>query len=182
MAKKIIKVIGSETRYNQDNYFLTVVVGDTIIKNLYCYNGEIVKDSLRPSQKRILEALKPQEKEILDTQVWQITNCMSGLTTPDDIKNSHNIFDMLYYNNLLKGVKFTSFNNKKLLCTIYNSAGDIEVDVYYQPLKTNSYKYWLVDDNKGSFAIETKIPLSKKIIRDFVSDDYQNYDLKILDF
>lgn len=179
---KIIKVIGYETRYTNDNYFLTVVVGNTIITNLYCYNGEIVGDSLRPQQKRVLEALKPQERELLDTQVWQITNALSGLTTPDNIKESHNIFDMLYYNNLLQGVKFTSFNNKKLLCTIYDSAGEIEVDVYSQHLKTNQYKYWLVDDNKGSFAIETKIPLSKKIIKDFVSYDYQNYDLKILDF
>ena len=182
MAKSIIKVIGYETRYSQDNYYLTVVVKNNIITNLYCYNGEIVGDSLRPQQKRILEALKPQERKLLDTQVWQVTNNMSGLTTPDNIKESYNILDMLYYNNLLKGVEFTSFSNKKLLCTIYNSAGDIEVDVYFQTLKTNQYKYWLVDDVKGSFAIETKIPLSKKIIRDFVSYDYQNYDLKILDF
>ena len=56
MAKKIIKVVGYENRYTNDNYFLTVVVGDTIITNLYCYNGEIVGDSLRPQQKRILEA------------------------------------------------------------------------------------------------------------------------------
>lgn len=182
MAKSIIKVIGYETRYSQDNYYLTVVVKNNIITNLYCYNGEIVGDSLRPQQKRILEALKPQERKLLDTQVWQVTNFMSGLTTPNNIKESYNIFDMLYYNNLLKGVNFTSFSHKKLLCTIYNSAGDIEVDVYFQALKTNQYKYWLVDDVKGSFAIETKIPLSKKIIRDFVSYDYQNYDLKILDF
>ena len=182
MAKSIIKVIGYETRYSQDNYYLTVVVKNNIITNLYCYNGVIVEDSLRPSQKRILEALKPQERKLLDTQVWQVTNFMSGLTTPDNIKNSHNIFDMLYYNNLLKGVEFTSFSKKKLLCTIYNSAGDIEVDVYFQSLKTNQYKYWLVDDVKGSFAIETKIPLSKKVIKSFVAFDYQNYDLKILDF
>lgn len=182
MRKTIIKVIGYETRYSQDNYFLTVVVGNTIITNLYCYNGAIVEDSLRPQQKRVLEGLKPQDKEMLNAQIWSITNNMSGLTTPDNIKHSNNIFDMLYYNNLLKGVKFTSFNNKKLLCTIYDSAGEIEVDVYFQLLKTNSYKYWLVDDVKGSFAIETKIPLSKKIIKDFVSYDYQNYDLKILDF
>lgn len=182
MAKSIIKVVGYETRYTNDNYYLTVVVKNNIITNLYCYNGEIVGDSLRPQQKRILEALKPQERKLLDTQVWQVTNNMSGLTTPDDIKNSNNIFDMLYYNNLLKGINFTSFNNKKLLCTIYNSAGDIEVDVYFQALKTNQYNYWLVDDVKGSFAIETKIPLSKQVIRDFVSYDYQNYNLKMLDF
>lgn len=181
---KIIKVIGCETRYTNDNYFLTVVVGKHIITNLYCYNGEIVGDSLRPSQKRILDVLKPQEKEVLNAQIWSVTNCMSGLTTPDNVKTNTSIFDMLYYHNLLKGVNFTSFNNKNLLCTIYNSTGDIEVDVYFQTLKTNQYKYkyWLVDDVKGSFAIETKIPLSKKIIKDFVAYDYQNYDLKILDF
>ena len=48
--------------------------------------------------------------------------------------------------------------------------------------KKRSPNRLLVDDVKGSFAIETKIPLSKRIIRDFVSYDYQNYDLKILDF
>jgi len=182
MAKSIIKVVGYENRYTSDNYFLTVVIKNSVVTNLYCYNGEIVEDSLRPYQKRILEALKPQERKILNAQIWRVTNCMSGLTTPDNIKKGVSIFDMLCSNNLLKGVNFTSFNNKKLLCTVYDSTGKIEVDVYYQPVKTNQYRYWLVDDIKGSFAIESKIPLSKKIIRDYISYDYQNYNLKILDF
>lgn len=189
---KIIKVIGYETRYSQDNYYLTVVIGDTIIKNLYCYNGEIVGDSLRPQQKRILEALKPQERKLLDTQVWQVTNNMSGLTTPDNIKNSYDIIEMLYHNNLVSVTPFTSFASKRLYCTIYstNIHDNIEVDIYCQPLKGGYYAYWVMDDNHGAFKIISRVPLSKYHFKEWVLNDYKpeweqgiaTVDLKILDF
>lgn len=192
MAKSIIKVIGYETRYTQDNYYLTVVVKNNIITNLYCYNGEIVEDSLRPSQKRILEALKPQERKILDTQVWQVANFMSGLTTPDNIKESYNIIEMLYYNNLVSVTPFTPFAHKHLYCTIYsaNINDNIEVDIYHQPLKGGYYAYWIVDDNHGSFKIISRVPLSKYHFKEWVLNDYKpeweqglaTVDLKILDF
>lgn len=192
MAKKIIKVIGYETRYTNDNYFLTVVIKDNIITNLYCYNGEIVVDSLRPQQKKVLEALKPQERKLLDTQVWQVTNDMSGLTTPDNIKNSCNIIEMLYYNNLVSVTPFTPFTHKRLYCTIYSANIDdnIEVDIYSQPLKGGYYAYWVVDDNHGSFKIISRVSLSKKHFKEWVLNDYKpeweqglaTGDLKILDF
>ena len=189
---KIIKVIGYETRYSQDNYYLTVVVGDTIITNLYCYNGEIVGDSLRPQQKRILEALKPQERKILDAQIWSVTNALSGLTTPNNVKNSYDIIEMLYHNNLVSVTPFTSFASKRLYCTIYsvNINDNIEVDVYSQSLKGGYYAYWIVDDNHGSFKIISRVPLSKYHFKEWVLNDYKpeweqglaTVDLKILDF
>ena len=192
MAKSIIKVIGYETRYSQDNYYLTVVVKNNIITNLYCYNGEIVGDSLRPQQKRILEALKPQERKILDAQVWQVTNTLSGLTTPDNVKNSYDIIEMLYYNNLVSVTPFTPFTRKHLYCTIYskNINDNIEVDIYHQPLKGGYYAYWIVDDNHGSFKIISRVPLSKYHFKEWVLNDYKpewkqglaTADLKILDF
>ena len=189
---KIIKVIGYETRYSQDNYYLTVVVGDTIITHLYCYNGEIVGDSLRPQQKRILEALKPQERKILDAQIWSVTNALSGLTTPNNVKNSYDIIEMLYHNNLVSVTPFTSFASKRLYCTIYsvNINDNIEVDVYSQSLKGGYYAYWIVDDNHGSFKIISRVPLSKYHFKEWVLNDYKpeweqglaTVDLKILDF